>query len=185
MSDLLCTDPKPRPIDLLFGEMALRIDRPNTAPVDEGGRGRAIVDGAGPEVIDHVEPSTVPEVEPGPNETFHQAGTRRFSGEYMSLASAIDSLFRQMPEPATDSPKLREYCLSLLSEARQVLESEEFAEAGYDTQQAEARLLRARLTERPADLRAFLAVARRAPAAMLHTASRALSTTEKTGQATW
>ena len=141
--------------------------------------------GASPEEIDHFELPALREVEPSRSVTVHKLEMPRFSGEYMSLASTIDTLFRQMPEQATDSPKLRKYCLNLLSEARQVLESEEFAEAGYDTQQAEARLLRARLTERPANLRALIAIACRAPAAMLHTAGRAFSTPEKTGQASW
>lgn len=72
------------------------------------------------------------------------------SDDYRNLAFAVDTLYRQISEPGSASPKLESYCLSLLARSRQTLESDAYALAGYNTQQAKARLLRARLMEKAA-----------------------------------
>lgn len=126
-----------------------------------------------------------PKVGPNASVAVHTAIGPYVSGEYRSLASTIDSLYQQMPEQGSDSPKLREYCLRLLTEARRVLESEEFADAGYDTQQAKARLLRVHLMENPAGVANILDSIRRVGGAILRVLGRPSSSAETSGQVSW
>jgi hypothetical protein len=66
------------------------------------------------------------------------------SDECESLASLIDTLYLQVSEEASDSPRLSEYCLSLLRDARSLLKREDYAQAEYKAQQVKDRMLRAR-----------------------------------------
>ncbi len=72
------------------------------------------------------------------------ASSAPVSDEYERLASLIDTLYEQVSEEVSDSPKVSEYCLSLLRDARSALKREEYEQAEYKTEQVKDRVLRAR-----------------------------------------
>jgi hypothetical protein len=185
MSELFPTSPDLNPGDLSVGNTEVSDDGPGSAPAQTGEPNRLSEVMSDPQETQAAQPLASRQVEVSEGVAARKAVRPRGSGEYMSLASTIDSLFRQMPEQGSESPELRENCLSLLSQARRMFESEEFALAGYDRQQAEARLLRARLMEWPDGGTNVLAVARRVPVAILHSIGRAFSTTENSDQVSW
>jgi hypothetical protein len=183
MDNLNSTNPRPRPIDLLFGETDDTISDHSLASAEEGTPDLQHESRSGGLESPDVPVAAPPEVGPNSSAAVRTAIDPDVSGEYRNLASMIDSLYQQMPGQGSDSPMLRKFCFRLLTESGRVLESEEFAEAGFDTQQAKARLMRVHLRE--AGVETILDSIRHVGVAILRFLGRPTSSAERSRQVSW
>lgn len=164
--------PRARSIDSVFGDTDdfmpdTEMSQPEVLDLDpEEGIEEAV------EPIPEMDESHSPKAGPPANAIGSIPSRPDKPDEYMFLAYTIDSLYREMSGRMSDNSKDWEQCMSLLNGSSRVIESEDYADAGYELQQAEARLLRARLMERPPGIGGFIDVVRRAPAGLLHAIAR-------------